>query len=86
MLVPYLHLSLDNSFKILASSIREKLHESFKCNFEMRNKTYINALEREMTNFFFKGLGNILGFASLMASVVTAQICYCSFNEATDNI
>lgn len=43
--VPYLHLSLDNSFKILASFIRKKLHESFKCHFEMRNKTYINDLE-----------------------------------------
>lgn len=39
-----------------------------------------------MTNFFFKGLDNILGFASLMTSVATAQLCYCSFNVATDNI
>lgn len=52
----------------------------------MKNKTYVNALEQEMTNFFFKGPHNILGFASHMVSVATAQLCYCSFNVATDNI
>lgn len=38
-----------------------------------------------MTNFFFKGPDNNLGFASHAVRVAITQICYCSLKVVTDS-